>query len=67
MTSPSHPQGVASTTSAAATYLPALASSAISDAGTHGLAANVLAASGLHALGTIFITTVTQRETREAP
>ena len=67
MTGPSHPQDGANTTSAAATYLQAVASSAISDAGTHRLATNVPAASGLNALGALFRTPVTQRETREAP
>ena len=64
---PSHHQGFAGTTSATATYLRAVPSSAYSNAGTHGLAAKVSAASGLHALGTLLRTPVTQRETREAP
>ena len=64
MTGPSHPQGVAGTTASAATYLQAVASSAISDAGTHRLGANVPAASGLHALGTLLRTPVTQRNAR---
>ena len=67
MIGPSQHQGVAGSTSATATFIPAVASSAIFDAGTHGLAANVQAASGLHALGTYFRRPVTQRETREAP
>ena len=61
------PQGVAGTTSAAATYLTEVASSAISDAGTHGLAENVPVASGFHALGTLLRTPVTQRKMRKAP
>ena len=67
MTGPSKHQGVAGSTSAAATLLLAVASSAISDDGTHRLAANVPAASGLHAHRTLLLTPVTQRETCEAP
>ena len=67
MTGPSHPQGVAGMTSAAATLLQAVASSDISDAGTQRLATTVPAASAHHALGALHRTPVPQRERREAP
>ena len=67
ITGHSHHKRVAGTTSAAATNLQAVVSSAISDAGSQRLAANVPAASGHHAFGALFQTPVTLRKTREAP